>query len=205
MKKIFFALAALTFATVFHTSAFADFNDGVAAYRARNYAQAYKQLAPIASQGNREAQHFVGLMYYAGQGIPQDYKQAMSWFKKAAEQGHADAQYTLGGMAYTGKGMRQDYAQAVSWFRKAAEQGHAEAQYLLGLMYLHHAGGMPRDMVLAYVLWNLAAANGNADAAEQRARLIKRMTPAQVEEGQALSSAWKTGTALPAASRTGKE
>jgi TPR repeat protein len=106
-------------------------------------------------------------------------------------------------MYYTGNAVLQDHKQAVVWFRKAAEQGHPDAQQVLGLMYRYHIGGMPQDNVLAYMLWNLAAANGSANAAEQRAAVVKAMTPEQIEEGQALSAGWKPGTPLPRASRTG--
>ncbi|MBV5323875.1 MAG: sel1 repeat family protein, partial [Rhodospirillaceae bacterium] len=97
----------------------------------------------------------------------------------------------------------QDHKQAVAWFRKAAEQGHAEALQALGLMYRYHTAGLPQDNVIAYMLWNLAAANGSMNAAEQRAAVVKNMTAEQLEEGQALSAAWKPNTPLPQRSRTG--
>ena len=106
-------------------------------------------------------------------------------------------------MYYTGNAVIQDHKEAVVWFRKAAEQGHADAQQVLGLMYRYHIGGMPQDNVIAYMLWNLAAANGSSNAAEQRAAVVKAMSPEQIEEGQALSAGWKPGTPLPRSSRTG--
>ncbi|HYD79030.1 MAG TPA: tetratricopeptide repeat protein [Paucimonas sp.] len=205
MKRILLALKLTALlSTAFGTNAWANYNDGLAAYQARNYPRAVKEFTPLANQGNREAQHLLGLMHYTGQGIPQNYKQALTWFQKAASQGQADAQYILGAMYYTGKGTAKDEPRAVVWFRKAAEQGHADAQYLLGLTYLYRAGGMPKDVVLAYMLWNLSAASGNANAAEQRTQVAKRMTPEQIEEGQALSSSWKVGTPLPTGSKTGR-
>jgi hypothetical protein len=53
------------------------------------------------------------------------------------------------------------------------------------------------------MLWNLAAANGNANAANQRASVAKQMSQEQIEEAQAMSRTWKVGTALPTQSRTG--
>ena len=58
-------------------------------------------------------------------------------------------------------------------------------------------------MVLAYMLWNLAAANGHRNAIEQRAVVAKQMTQEQIDEAQALSRSWKPGTPLPLQSRTG--
>ena len=40
-----------------------------------------------------------GLMYYNGEGVPQDYQEAVSWFRLAAEQGDASAQFNLGVIA----------------------------------------------------------------------------------------------------------
>ena len=201
MKKLF---VAITFALGLHASALAGFTEGANAYNARNYALALKEITPLAKNGHADAQHLLGLMYYMGRGVARDYKQALAWHRKAALQGKSDAQYVVGAMYYTGNAVPQDHKTAVSWFRKAAEQGHAEAQHALGLMYRYHAAGLPQDMVLAYMLWNLAAASGNANAVEQRAAIARRMTQEQIEEAQAMSRSWRPGTPLPTQSRTGE-
>lgn len=72
-------------------------------------------------------------------------------------------------------------------------------------MYRYHMGGVQQDNVIAYMLWNLAAANGSSNAADQRAAVVRKMTHEQVEEGQALSAKWKPGTPLPRTSKTGGE
>ena len=179
------------------------FAESANAYNSGNYALALKKVTPLAKSGHADAQHLLGLMYYMGRGVARDYRQAMHWHRKAADQGKADAQYVVGAMYYTGNAVPQDHRQAVSWFRKAAEQGHAEAQHALGLMYRYHVAGMPQDMVIAYMLWNLAAANGHANAGAQRSALARQMTQEQIDEGQALSRSWQPGTALPSQSRTG--
>ncbi|MDB5804906.1 MAG: hypothetical protein JWN73_2228 [Betaproteobacteria bacterium] len=200
MKKI---IVAIIFALGLHASAMAGFTEGANAYNARNYELALKEITPLAKAGHADSQHLLGLMYYMGRGVPRDYPQALVWHRKAALQGKADAQYVVGAMYYTGNSVPQDQKTAVSWFRKAAEQGHAEAQHALGLMYRYHVAGMPQDVVIAYMLWNLASASGNANATEQRASIARQMTQEQIEEGQAMSRAWKVGTPLPTHSRTG--
>ena len=181
----------------------AGFVEGATAYNNKNYAAAYREIEPLARAGNADAEHLLGLMYYMGRGVGQDYKQALVWHRKAAQHGKADAQYVVGAMYYTGNAVIQDHKQAVVWFRKAAEQGHAKAQQVLGLMYRYHFGGVQQDNVIAYMLWNLAAAGGDSNAAEQRAAIMKSMSQEQIEEGQALSAAWKPGTPLPQKSRSG--
>jgi TPR repeat protein len=200
MKKIFLAM---TIAISLAGNASAGFTEGANAYNAKNYSLALKEVTPLAKAGHADAQHLLGLMYYMGRGVARDYKQALTWHRKAAEQGQADAQYVVGAMYYTGNAVSADPRSAVSWFRRAAEKGHAEAQHALGLMYRYHAAGLPQDDVLAYMLWNLAAASGNANAIQHRADIAKRMTPEQIEEAQAMSRAWRPGTALPTISRSG--
>jgi TPR repeat protein len=200
MRKLF---VAITFALGLHASAHAGFTEGASAYNARNYALALKEVTPLAKAGNADAQHLLGLMYYMGRGVARDYKQAFAWHHKAALQGKADAQYVIGAMFYTGNAVPQDQKQAVYWFRMAAEQGNPDAQYALGLMYRYHVAGMPQDVVIAYMLWNLSAANGHANAANQRASVARQMSQEQIEEAQALSRSWKQGTPLPTQSRTG--
>ena len=48
-----------------------------------------------AEQGVASAQTSLGLMYFHGEGVPEDMREAARWFRKAAEQGVATAQYTL--------------------------------------------------------------------------------------------------------------
>jgi TPR repeat protein len=200
MKKLW---VAMVLALGLHGSALAGFTEGANAYNARNYALALKEAAPLAKAGNADAQHLLGLMYYMGRGVKRDYAQALVWHRKAALQGKADAQYVVGAMYYTGNSVPQDHKLAVAWFRKAAVQGHAEAQHALGLMYRYHVAGMPQDVVLAYMLWNLASASGNTNATEQRASIARQMTQEQVEEAQAMSRAWRPGMPLPTQSRSG--
>jgi TPR repeat protein len=196
-------IVAILLALGLHSSAMAGFTEGANAYNARNYALALKEITPLAKSGNADAEHLLGLMYYMGRGVQRDYKQAFAWHYKAALQGKADAQYVIGAMYYTGNAVPLDQKLAVTWFRKAAEQGHADAQHALGLMYRYHVAGMPQDMVIAYMLWNLAAASGHHSATEQRAIIARQMTQEQIEEAQSLSRNWKPGTALPTQSRTG--
>lgn len=200
MKRL---LIAAVCALVLHGPARAGFVEGANAYNARDYATALREIAPLAQAGQADAQHLLGLMYYMGRGVARDYKLAMQWHRKAALQGKADAQYVVGAMYYTGNAVPQDHAQAAAWFRKAAIQGHAEAQHALGLLYRYHQAGLPQDLVLAYMLFNLSAASGNANAAAQRDSLMRRMSAEQIEEGQALARAWTPGLALPARSHTG--
>jgi TPR repeat protein len=50
--------------------AWADFDDGVAALRAGDYATALKEWRPLAEQGNAVAQNNLGVTYDNGYGVP---------------------------------------------------------------------------------------------------------------------------------------
>ena len=48
-------------------------------------------LKASAEQGFANAQFNLGVMYDAGEGVPQNYTEAVRWFRMAAEQGNATA------------------------------------------------------------------------------------------------------------------
>ena len=102
-----------------------DYQKGLAAFNGGDYATALKEWKPLAEKGDMYAQSNLGLMYYNGDGVPQDYREAVKWYRLAAEQGDAKAQYNLGLMYENGYGVPQDYKEAVKWYRLAAEQGNA--------------------------------------------------------------------------------
>jgi hypothetical protein len=100
-----------------------------------------------------------------------------------------------------GLGVPQNYTEAVEWYRRAAEQGYASAQFNLGVMYA--AGqGVRKDLVMAYILESLAAAQGVEQARTGRDISLKLLSREQVTEGQRLASEWQVGTPLPTASDT---
>jgi len=185
------------------THAIAGYDEGMVAYKSKDYATALGEWEPMARQGDARAQRALGILYANGQGVPKDVAQVAAWYRKAAEQGDAYAQYNLGLLYSNGQGVPKDAAQAVAWYRKAAEQAHAMAQNNLGFMY-RNGQGVPKDVVLAYMLYNIAAANGNELAMNNRASLEEELSRAQTAEGQSLASAWKPGTPFPKTSRTGK-
>ena len=65
----------------------ADFQGGWEAHERGDYATAYKKWLPLAEQGDTFAQFNLGLMYYKGEGVPEDYVRAFAWFNLAAAQG----------------------------------------------------------------------------------------------------------------------
>ena len=81
---------------------------------------------------------------------------------------------------------RGDYAAALREFRSLAEQGNARAQFNVGIMYVK-GRDVPEDDVQAYAWFNLAAAQGDEDASENKGILSMDMTLAKIAEAQKLS------------------
>jgi Sel1 repeat len=137
--------------------------DAVAAYGKGDYTTVLRLIRPLADQGQADAQFNLGLMYYRGEGIPQNYVEAMRWCRLAADQGHAFAQSHLGTMYYKGHGVPQNFAEAAKWYRRADDQGDAFGQHNLGVMY-HNGEGLPQDYAEAAKWYRRAADQGHADA-----------------------------------------
>ena len=160
-------------------------------------AEALKWYKAAATQGNVEAQFKVGQIYGRGEGVPVDRNEATRWYLKAAEAGHIEAAYYMGYRCQNGKGTPQNYPEAVRWYSKAAEQGNVEAMEGLGTLYLR-GQGVPQNQVEAYKWFNLAAVKGQKDFAQARDRLAKKLSAAQLAEGQRLASDWAKKHPLPA-------
>ena len=95
MKKLAAAIAVIVALLFGAGSAWADFDDGVAAYERGDYATALKEFRPLAEQGHVVAQFNLGVMYEFGEGVPKNNAEAIKWFRKAAEQGDRDAKKRL--------------------------------------------------------------------------------------------------------------
>ena len=179
------AVAVLT-ALTFAPSLVQAQGKGLEAAQRGDFVTALREWKPLAEQGVAGAQFNLGIMYYEGQGVPQDYGVALKWYRRAAEQGHAGAQYNLAEMYRGGQGVPQDYGVALKWYRKAAEQGYDPAQSNLGLMYGTGLGVL-QDYIKAHMWANIAAAQGNKRAAKNRKIHEEKMTPAQIAEAQKLA------------------
>ena len=110
--------------------------------------------------------------------------QQLTSLRAKAETGDAKSQFVFGAAYSLGKfGLATNHVEAVKWYRKAAEQNHALAQCNLAWCFAE-GQGVTKDQVEAYK-WNLlAAAQGLGPAREAATRLERRLTRAQLAEGQ---------------------
>jgi TPR repeat protein len=182
---------------VFASGASGDSDAAYAAYQDGHYATALRLAHPLAAEGNARAQSTLGLLYYHGNGVPQDPDEALKWFRRAADQDDAIAQFHLGVMFSNGEGVPQDNAEAANWFRRAADLGDAPAQYNLALFYVKGLAG-EADNISAHMWFNLAAAHfpasdveGRDAAIRNRDLVAKKMSAAEIGEAQKLAREWK--------------
>ncbi len=103
----------------------ADVEGGAKAIQKGQFEEAFSEWQPLAEKGEPAVQAAIGVMYHAGQGVPQDYKKAFQWYRRAAENGNAASQANLGVMYAKGVGVEQDLVQAYVWFDLAAMKGDA--------------------------------------------------------------------------------
>lgn len=167
-----------------------DFNDGVKAFGRGDYPAALKAWKPLAEKGDARAQHYLGLMYTQGLGVPKDHAKAVVWFKKAAEAGNVPAAYNLGFRYLRGQGVPQDIRTGAGWIRRAAKAGLVPAQHMMGLLYAN-GDGVPQDFVQAYLWLSLSAKQKNQIAEKDRKAIAKRMTADQLRRAEALIAKWE--------------
>jgi TPR repeat protein len=169
--------------------------DGVAAYRAKEYAKAAELWQPLAEKGDANAQFYLGTLYAEGQGVAHDDATAFKWFERAANQGNAVAQYNVGASYAAGTGIALSYPDAAKWFRRSADQGMVFAQINLGLLYAA-GNGVPKDNVEALKWLDLAfkslPAGGEAmDVSKAIQDVAGKMSRDEIDEARLRERQWK--------------
>ena len=104
-----------------------SFEQGLAAYEAEQYNEAFEIFMPLAEAGNVDAQGAIAGMYSEGRGVEQNFDRAIEWYRLAAEQGHPIAQNNLGLML-----SENNREEAIKWLTAAAQQNLPFAQLALG-------------------------------------------------------------------------
>jgi TPR repeat protein len=120
MRRILATLAVVGALLFSAGSAWADFDDGVAAYERGDYATALREFRPLAEQGHAQAQSNLGVMYAKGEGIPEDYVKAHMWWSLAKTQGNKNAPGGLDAIKPTMTSAQIAKAQALAseWWEK---------------------------------------------------------------------------------------
>lgn len=92
------------------------------AYMIGDYRRAVAAFQRLAKIGHPEAQRLMGVVYYLGQGVPQDFARSLYWFEKAANQGCFGAYGATATLYRDGKGTPVDLGKAYMWFNIASSR-----------------------------------------------------------------------------------
>ena len=185
----------------------------------KNYSQGTNWLIKAAAQGERNAECKLGDLYTGGFGVGKDLTQAARWYQPAAKQGQIMAMMSLAFLYRNGDGLPINGNEAFKLFSEAAtriknqcdriksemEKSDLQlqlviAQNCLGSM-ARDGEGVPQDFVEAYAWFNLAAANGNVYAQEERDKLTKKLSAEELIEGQSRSAKFYGSTAESTSNR----
>jgi len=183
--------------------ALADTAAGLAAFKEKDYARAYKEWKTAADAGQAEAQFDLGVLYAQGLGVRRDLTEATKWYRKAAGQGNAEAEFALGQMYLRGWGVPRDTADAVRWFQMAnsVESDGPPTDWAPIEGY-----GIEKSSKQAAYWYRLAADNGHAEAQYNLAQLYAKGDGVKKDEEQAARwvSASATQGYAPAMSELGQ-
>ena len=130
MTRIFRIALLAIFTTLSVPVAAQDYQVGLNAANAGDFATALENWLPLAKRGEADAQNNIGAMYGRGDGVTQDYAEAVRWYRMAAKQGDAVAQNNLGAMYAQGRGVINDHVSAHMWFNIASANGYKTASDL---------------------------------------------------------------------------
>lgn len=120
-----------------------------------------------------------------------DLDSSLKLLRQAGGEGNVTAQNLLGGMYRTGYlQIRRNPVESVKWYRMAANQSDHDAQFRLGRS--HEIGtGTDRDLILAFMWYELAAAGNHGQARKNRDRLAASLPDKQLAEARRLARDWK--------------
>jgi uncharacterized protein len=137
------------------------FEQGVKAYEAKQYSEAYTLFTNSAAGDDMNAMVNLGVMAMQGKGCARDIEAAKTWFAGAAQKGSMHAMMSLAQIHEKGLDGQADEAKALTYYKEAADIGHIDAQFKAG-MILREKGN--RVDAMRYLI--AAAHNNNVRAQE---------------------------------------
>jgi len=135
----------------------------LAANKAKDYAASMAIYRKLAGEGSAAAPTMIGLLYFAGAGVPRDNTRACDFFAIGEEKADPNGTELLADCFFKGEGRARDYAQSARLYEKASERGVAIAACALGNQYLSGLG-VEKDQTKAAALCRKSADRGVANA-----------------------------------------
>lgn len=157
------------------------------------YGDADRWLRLAATQGDAEAQFWLGSAYERGLFGTTDYREARKWLRKSAQQGLPWAQLALGQMYEGGEGVPENESLAADWYRKAANHfsdagGVWEA--VVEMVSQYRDDLLPKNRVKDYMWSVILDSCFSPPSDEDTQRAARQMTKAQITQAQLLAHDW---------------
>jgi TPR repeat protein len=152
--------------------------------------KAAKWYRLAAEQGNSEAQYALGVMYVKGLGVLASKDEAMKWFRLYLGQTIIKLGQNVQGQDNIYSLAKRNVVAALEILVNDAKKGDVTAQYYLGNFY--SAGiGVSRNLVLAYMWYNISVLQGKDSAVDQIMLLEKEMTQQEIQQAQEYIESWE--------------
>ncbi|MCC7045838.1 MAG: sel1 repeat family protein [Alphaproteobacteria bacterium] len=174
----------------------AGYKEGREAYEKQDFATAWKELDPLAKQGNADAMYLVGSMYHMGMGVSPSYKDAAEWYRKSADAGKIDAVFTMGIVNEGGVGVPRNLTEAFNWYKKSADRGFYPGQVKVANMYAK-GQGVKKDIPQSYLWFSIAEKTAPRNSSDRfeipivKDKLSAMMTKEQIADMDRRAKAWK--------------
>jgi uncharacterized protein len=140
-----------------------EMNKAVAANKAKDYATSMAIYRKLADRGSAAAPAMIGLLYFAGAGVPRDNEKACDFFAISEKKADPNGTELLADCFFKGEGRARDYAQSARLYQEASARGVAIADCALGNQYLGGLG-VEKDQTKAAALCRKSADRGVAKA-----------------------------------------
>jgi TPR repeat protein len=118
--------------------------------------------------------HNLAFLYLNGDGVIKDTEEALKWFRRASEGGYVESKRILGNLYHSGQNVAADPVMASKLYLEVAMAGDVECQRVMGVRY-QHGFGVSADLEEAYAWFNIAASNGDSQAAGLREDVAKSL------------------------------
>ena len=134
-----------------------------AANKAKDYATSMAIYRKLADAGSAAAPAMIGILYFAGAGVPRDNTKACDLFAISEKRGDPNGTELLADCFFKGEGRTQNYAQSAHLYEAASARGVTTADCALGNQYLNGLG-VQKDETKAAALCRKSAERGVANA-----------------------------------------
>lgn len=113
--------------------------------------EALERFKKAANLRHSEATFNVALMYYRGNGIPQDKAKAFEFYEKASKLGNLGARCNMAYMCYMADGVAENKELALKLYEEAERAGHSAALYSLGSIFFDKPSAKDQAKALTYL------------------------------------------------------